>query len=306
MDQDPLVDKETSISEGLDFIKISDGKMIFDSFESFRNMLEDDALMEDFYQETSLLRVNSSDKYFRLASFDDDDSIEFFDQLLDQNKMVSIGDYTFRIDLPSESVYVVPFGSPLENSLIQEDYAAKGVMKFSTDDDVLDLLEEGYTSSPQTANSVILCGGGCKSFDLSTPEVLFVPHPSNYSTRVRYVKAGIYFELMYHFYMNLPLGGPGQLTNQNSPFSTHQAIYRGNCRKSNLVNRSDNGIPLMMAPENSTTSISPAAPSFINFKRKLWRRSEGLRIISLTVDFEVASLNIIVKSRTISCNVENI
>lgn len=305
MDQDPLVDKETSISEGLEFIKISDGKMIFDSFESFRNMLEDDALMEDFYQETSLLRVNSSDKYFRLASFDDDDSIEFLDQLLDQNKMVSIGDYTFRIDLPSESVYVVPFGSPLENSLIQEDYAAKGVMKFSTDDDVLDLLEEGYTSSPKTANLAILCGGGCSSFDLSTPTTPFVPFPNSFSTRVRYFKAGIYFELSYHFYMDVTVG-PVALTNLNSPISTHQAIYRGNCRRSDLVNRSDNGIPILMSLNGQNSSWNSGFPSFLNFKRTLWSRSEGLRIISLTVDFEVISSGINTTSRTISCNIGNI
>jgi hypothetical protein len=301
MDQDPLVDKETSISEGLDFIKISNGKLIFDSFASFRNMLEDDALMEDFYQETSLLRVNSSDKYFRLASFDDDDSFEFLDQLLDQNKMVSIGDYTFRIDLPSESVYVVPFGSPLENSLIQEDYAAKGVMKFSTDDDVLDLLEEGYTSSPQTANLAILCGGGCGSSNLSTPVAPFLAHPNHYWTRVRYVKAGIYFELSYHFYMYWQIY-PG-IVPGNEPFSRHWATYRGNCRRSNLTDHKDNDTRKLMKlkkvtyGKNSWDTWGEA-----NYKTALWTRSEGLQRISLVVDFDVPNFQISARSRTISCN----
>lgn len=305
MDQNSLVDNETSISKGLAFIKVNDGKIIFDSFDSFRNMLEDDALMENFYQETSLLRVNSPDKYFRLANYENDDSIDFLDQLLDQHKMVSIGDYTFRIDLSSKSVYVVPFGSLLENSLIQEDYAAKGVMKFSTDDDVLDLLEDGYTSSPQTANLAILCGGGCSSFDLSTPTTPFVPTPNTFSTRVRYFKAGIYFELSYHFYMNVALG-PLALTNLNSPISTHQAIYRGNCRRSDLVIRSDNGVPILMSLNGQNSNWNTGSPSFLNFKRTLWSRSEGLRIISLNVDFEVVSAGINTSSRTISCNIGNV
>lgn len=279
--------------------------MIFESFDSFRELLENDELMQDFYEETAHFRGKQSQDFFRINSAHEDYSVEFLDQLLDQNKMVSIGDYTFRIDMSNKAVYVVSKGSVLEEALVQEEYQKKGIMKFSTDNDVLDLLEEGYTSSPQIANSAILCGGGCDSFDLSTPSTFFSPSPNNYSTRVRYVKAGIYFELSYHFYMNWAIG-PVTINQSNSPTSTHQAIYRGNCRRSDLVTRSDNGVPTLMSFESIGTNLNPFGPSSINFKRSLWRRSEGLRIISLTVNFQVAGLSINANSQSISCNIVSI
>ncbi len=211
--------------------------------------------------------------------------------------MVTIGDFTFRIDMPNKSVFAVTKNSNLENSLIQKDFSVKGIMKFSTDDDVLYLLEEGFSGSPKTENSSIFCGGGCGSYDLETAATPFVPTGNYYYTRVRYVKAGIYFELSYHFYIYWVIA-PLILNTQNQPYSTHIAIYQGNCRRSDLTNHEQNNQRLLM----SVTSAGLVNfSSFYNYKKTLWQRSEGLRRISLTVNFDVPVIPINANSRTITC-----
>lgn len=296
VDESPLISKEILGSESLDFMKIENKKIIFKDFESYRSLLENPDLLESFYATTSQFRKENNQKYFRVNNEDESDN-EFLDQLLDDNQMVTIGEYTFRVDMPNKSVFAVPKNSSLENSLIQKDYSLKGVMKFSTDDDVLYLLEEGFFGSPKTENSSILCGGGCPSYDLSTTQTPFAPTGNYYYTRVRYVKAGIYFELSYHFYIYWGIA-PLILNNQNQPSSTHIATYQGNCRRSDLTNHENNNQRLLMSVTSADLSFFSA---LYNYKNILWRRSEGLRRINLTVNFDVPAIPIFASSQTINC-----
>lgn len=102
-------------------MKIENKKFIFKDFESYRNLLESPGLLESFYETSSQFRQDNKQKYFRVNNEDENDN-EFLDQLLDDNQMVTIGEYTFRVDMPNKAVFAVPKNSNMENSLIQKDF----------------------------------------------------------------------------------------------------------------------------------------------------------------------------------------
>jgi hypothetical protein len=277
--------------DNLPYISHIGSKLVFDDFESFRSLVENDSLSELFVKsrkEETRSTLSISSKINSDENFPDG----FLEYILNENNLVTIGDYTFQISLPTESVYAILNDSQLENSLILKDYSKKGIMKFSTSDDVLDLIENGYKGSPESPNAGIFCGGGCDSYDLSTPVTPFNPSGNEYYTRVRYVKAGIYFEVSYHVYMKWLLG-PINFNTTNSPYSIHTFSYVGNCNSS-VRQHEDNGTSQMMAINSSDGNV-------YNFKRTIYRRSEGLKKILLNVNFTVLNPNINVNSRTINC-----
>lgn len=263
-------------------------------------MLENEEVMLDFYEQATRFRDQQNQKYFRLNSEEEDNSIEFLDQLLDPNQMVTIGDYTFRLDLPNEAVYVVAKGSPLQEALIQKDYQKKGIMKFSTSDDVLDLLEAGHTSSPQTANSAIFCGGGCNAYK-NLLRTIDLGNYNNVESEVNYIKAGIYFELSHHifsFYMSTPSGlDPNNGNTPPAPLTSYNARYTPNCRNSSEVIKNEINI------EMKYKSKEPGGffvNSFIfKFKDSLYKSTRGLRKISFTPTYSTRGVNF--SGATINC-----
>lgn len=269
----------------------------FTSFDDYRNLVESEAEKELFMasrrqelQTAPNARINSPDITQEIPD-------GFLEYLLDENGTVIIGDYLFKVLYKDGIVYAAKRTSQAANEIQEGKFDNKGVMKFSTEEDVLSLIEAGHTSSPGGLNAGIFCGGGCGSYDLSTPTTAFNPIGNYYYTRVRYVKAGIYFELSYHFYMHW-LIPPVQFTTINSPYSNHNAKYVKNCG-STVREDSSNGLSQMMTPQNYPSD--PFTPFTFNFKRNLYSSSESLQKIFLQVSFDSIDPSIQVTSQTINC-----
>ncbi|KEO74395.1 hypothetical protein [Anditalea andensis] len=113
--------------------------------------------------------------------------------------MVQISNYIFRVDLENELVYAVSSHDDGDYAdLFNPENNFSGLMVFSTDDNVLDILESGSGKSISIANLAILCGGRCSSYDFSKGVSL---GSDNYVySENKYRKAGIYFELSHYIY----------------------------------------------------------------------------------------------------------
>lgn len=295
-DNDQDIDHlNSNLDENLEKIPFisSDGSILsISNFESFRKLTESDSLKALLEKHNDLENRRSTNLR---TTEEQEDLGDFLGSILNNENMLSIGDYTFKVLINEEIVYVIGKNSKLDQFLIDGNYSKKGIMRFSTNDDVLNLLENGFTSSPDSKNG-FLCGGGCSSYDLSTPWMPFNPTGNSYSTRVRYVKAGIYFELSYHMYMNWLIGPP--INNANSPFATHQVRYQKNC-DSTIRQDSSNGKPQIMSL-HSVEQFGISSGRY-NFKRNLYARTEGLKKIFVNVNFTVNSPSINVNSNTINC-----
>ena len=65
-------------------------------------------------------------------------------QILNEDWIVQIGDYLYRVNKPTELVYVLPASNVSEyQDLVNENVANKNIRKFSTEDDVIELAESG-------------------------------------------------------------------------------------------------------------------------------------------------------------------
>lgn len=169
----------------------------FKSIESYENFINN---YEEDQKEIALekLKKNNFQNYFTkkenlvLAKNDDGpDSDDYemddrFGQLLNQDGVIRIGDYLFKVNLPLEEVRAVPFTDEdsYSEALALINSSSKDVMVFSTDDDVLDIITTGMQEK---------CGGS-SSFNETR---LIENHPGmiggeRFRFRARYFKAGIY------------------------------------------------------------------------------------------------------------------
>lgn len=134
---------------------------------------------------------------------------EFLASLLNENGLITIGEYTFKVNLGSEKVYALnnEFIHQLED-LKNENVENNNILEFSTDDDVLSIIESGDFEKPNANGRVsILCfregGANRKDDKFEHKELVFrtsSPAPPtlvmNSDMKHVYQKAGIYFSLM--------------------------------------------------------------------------------------------------------------
>jgi len=128
------------------------------------------------------------------TSLDEDLYPEFLLTILNEDKIVQIGEWIIKVDMEKNIVSVINEENyDLVDNLI-EGVTNKKIYQFSTSDDVLDLLEDG---SKGTVNTPQLKGIFCK-------EGYAADHNSHHTinvngflvqTQCRYYKGGIYYSL---------------------------------------------------------------------------------------------------------------
>lgn len=276
-------------------VNLENSLVVFENFDRFRSIAESDSLKNLLIEKRSEFGTSFSRPNSRTTE-ENEFPEGFLEYILDPTNSVVIGDYLFQVHFSEELVYAAPVNTGAADQLQEGKVDAKGIMKFSTNDDVLDLIESGYTSSPGGENAAIFCGGGCSSYDLSTSTAPFNPSGNWYYTRVRYVKAGIYFELSYHMYMHW-LIAPIALNSQNIPYSTHNIKYERNC-KSTIIQAGNNGVSQLMSLQSSDLNGVSAT---YNFKRGIYSSTQGLKKILMNVNFQVIAPGINVNSQTLNC-----
>lgn len=139
--------KETSFYKGLN-IK-SDGRMlIFKTIEDYQKIVENptESIRFDFISKVSKMKHNTyTEKNENLKS--NDDSLlgdDYLAQILNEDWIVQIGDYLYRVNKPEEKVYVLPaVNIDQYNDLVNQNKSNPNIRKFSTSDNVIELVEEG-------------------------------------------------------------------------------------------------------------------------------------------------------------------
>lgn len=173
----------------------SDGKMlIFESVESFEKSVED--LTEEkrikVLSEISKQNFKSYLSIQHSISKTDSDSIQemddFLGQLLNEDGIIQIGNFIYKVNLQSNKVFVLPVSNSSEyQDLVDENKSNKNIRQFSTSDDVIYLAENGEAGEK--------CGG-IGSFDNSSPVVnLDNDGQIKFDANCKYFQGGIYFRV---------------------------------------------------------------------------------------------------------------
>lgn len=120
---------------------------------------------------------------------------DYLASMLSPEGIVQIGEWIYKVDVCNEKVYALPVAEEAYvGELTEKTPSHEKIQVFSTDDEVLDLIEAGETGDP-TARIALFCG------ESGIPDNIddkgFVSYGDGYQLdcKVVYQKAGIYFSL---------------------------------------------------------------------------------------------------------------
>ena len=186
---------------------ISSNLMSFDSKDDYTKVFEDETYLANKIDEMEFISLQS-----KIAGYDVEstsartiqtlenpadtiyDDYGVLAEILNENKIVKIGNHIIKVDLHTEQVLVLNSKYNSEYSdLVSNNFDNEHIMVFSTEDEVLTLLEEG---SGGTINARELsCSAQWAGGDPITR------HPARgrrhrLKAKLTYQKAGIYFSLL--------------------------------------------------------------------------------------------------------------
>lgn len=207
---------------------VENGILSFSSEESYELLLENQDVKA---REAFIQSLNQNDAYTSLkkrnliskgnafsrtltqAEEEVAETNEFLGTLLNEDGLIAIGDRLFRVDLSEELVY-----AGHKDSVTVEEFKLgmasasknKALLAFSTDDDVLDLLNAGVRGTVSSNARTIGTGGSATTFGLfcsedGAPErkpkqdeeyMIYDGYRYRVDAKHAYQKAGIYFSLM--------------------------------------------------------------------------------------------------------------
>lgn len=194
-------------------VEINNGVAHFKSLENYTSVLEntDDnfrkSLIKYLDNQSSYKSFKSVYKYtgsnveVRKLSTKEESIVEdndFLSTILNDERMVAIGDYVFKISFDDELVYAASLNNvSLVEAVKNENSENPEVQVFSTDDDVLHLLEEG-SSGTVNGRTNLFCGeSGADAKDDKGFDDCPYAYCAGYrqDNKVVYQKAGVYFSL---------------------------------------------------------------------------------------------------------------
>lgn len=134
----------------------------------------------------------------RISDTNSPDHDDFF-SLLSPQGLIQIGDKIFRVDTLNKRVLVLDASHENElQSLINGDTTNPDIMIFSTHDEVLTLLEDGYTKSPTIASNArlrLFCKARFAEREKDEQMVYYGNDSYRLDNKLVYQTVGIYFSL---------------------------------------------------------------------------------------------------------------
>lgn len=141
--------------------------------------------------------------------------------------IIEIGEWIFKINKINNSVAALHESNSHFLTELKSDIANPNIYLFSTNDDILDLLEEGLTQGTSTSRVSILCGGGAgESNETTQPYTAPAPDKIKLIGSSQYKKFGVYFHLYTSVYVVVNEQN-GNIIIQH----THAYYYKTNCKK---------------------------------------------------------------------------
>lgn len=214
---------------------VEDGRFKFTSPSDYQKAVSDPKFMDEQAKE---LKLVSNKEGARLG--EEKKVPDALKRVLNEDNVVQIGKWIIRLNFDKRAVYVIEEENKASYKSLLSESSSSLVYKFSFDDEVLSLLEDGHKGTPKSSPSgrlAIFCGGGIsggnngaytKSISFSCPPTTSGSHISS----IEYDKFGIYFEcdlqvLAYAVYV-----GAGQSGAQCWEGGTYDLKYyfRTNCQ----------------------------------------------------------------------------
>lgn len=171
----------------------ANGKMlVFESVESYEKSIEFQTVekREKFLSDISKLNFKNYFSVEHTESKSGNDSVQemddFFGQLLNEDGIIQIGDYIYKVNLQSEKVFVLPATNLAEyQDLVNENKSNDNIRQFSINDDVIYLAESGASGEK--------CSNPSGGFELYTN----FESGNSLETRciIKYFTAGIYYRV---------------------------------------------------------------------------------------------------------------
>lgn len=206
----------------LDFSNIySDGRMlIFKYVQDYELLVNDpsEELVVEFLDYISNMEHKTQADYLSTLTQKELDSIdydEYLSKILNEDCIVQIGEYLYKVNTATEKVYVMheKFIEDYEQ-LVEENLDAGKVQEFSTGDDVIYIVE-GVDSLEKSCGGI--GGGTYNAYSNPANNALIIAYIGNYAIRLNpYVKmfrAGIYYKLSAHYMLHSAVSNLGGIFN---------------------------------------------------------------------------------------------
>lgn len=200
-------EKKTSISQD---VSVINGVVSFRSIQSYTDLIENqDGTFKknlvqkldevDSYQPFKSLKIKDSpngrvSKSLSTEEVELIDTNDFITTLINSDGLIQIGEYVFKIDLQSETCFVLESKYQAEIAdLIIGNTQNERIMTFSTSDDVLHLLADGSKGTQQGRTQLFCTQSGAsakedKGFDYESDRFRM-------DNKIVYQKVAVYFSL---------------------------------------------------------------------------------------------------------------
>ncbi len=213
-DPDMELKQSKSLLESItDEISVTEGILTFSSEEAYENFIsgfvsEIDGVTDEVLEEsmayvegldyTSLYAYKHTQNATVQAEIDSVYGSEVIQHLLNNDYLLIIGDYIYRVNMYTSQVYVMELTNIANiNSLINEDDASAPIQVYSTEDDVLEEVHNAadYAMSPAKMQKARCNEDGRGGTGLRGKDTSATNGGYNVTTTIKYLKFGLYFEV---------------------------------------------------------------------------------------------------------------
>ena len=168
----------------------NDNRVVFNSVETYDNTISN---LSDPNTLKSIEQINKNSlKSLKKSDKQDDLYDDFLPTILNEDKIVQIGKWIIKVDIQNEKVFVLSEENEKFYNDLKENINNKNIYVFSTEDDVLDLLEEGVKGTIKDGQ---LKRWGCSAVGRRNKWKRYNYFAPETEIQVRYHRAGIYYSL---------------------------------------------------------------------------------------------------------------
>ncbi|UZS00049.1 hypothetical protein [Chondrinema litorale] len=191
-------------------ISLKSNRVVFSSIDAYQKFLEDQDVeqrvnlvnqlnnISSFISLSSLIKADLSLSNGRIAEETLDLEGTIIADLLNEDGIIEIGEYLFKINMSQEQVLALHRDNLEDsyNALLEGDTNNDDILLFSTNDDVLEMISNGETSSGSNARTALFgCGENGADKDIDEDNEYY-GSDRRMVCRVEYQKYGIYFSLI--------------------------------------------------------------------------------------------------------------
>lgn len=186
-------------------ITVQDGVLSFNSIEYYESVVSDESENFSVDELTGYLNTTSFKSYGKKFGEESEYDEPFMDAIMNEDKVVKIGEWFIYIDIPLETVLAISESEENAYSSLL-DLSNRNIKQFNIGDDVLDHLANGTTPQDKGCGGI---GGGTYPAYSNINNAQIIGSVGNtdirLNTGVKFFRAGVYFRLssLYELWPNV-------------------------------------------------------------------------------------------------------